>query len=286
MADNNQLPNYEAFLNMQPEEQANTMKALQYQNLIKGREELAAEKAVLQELENKPRQQVDALTKGLAAAADVWTGTNLSALIKDKDSVQAMIDKLKEGIDAKQKAITDDELQFLQSIIGQTSREKELSNALKVAGVKKDKQKELSQGEIEALSEADSAEKKLISVIDRIKKNKNLMGIGAGIKAATGKAAFNLWGEEEQKLRGEIDFVRQKVGTALEGGVLKDRDDIKYKKILATIFDNPEVAAAKLENVLKGIREDKDIYIQNLKVGNRNLSYKCKTIIHLACKGI
>ena len=46
-----------------------------------------------------------------------------------------------------------------------------------------------------------------------------------------------------------VDTARQVVGKALEGGVLRKEDEDKYKKILPTMQDAPEVAASKLDYI-------------------------------------
>lgn len=46
-----------------------------------------------------------------------------------------------------------------------------------------------------------------------------------------------------------VDTARQVVGKALEGGVLRKEDEEKYKKILPTMQDAPDVAASKLDYI-------------------------------------
>lgn len=46
-----------------------------------------------------------------------------------------------------------------------------------------------------------------------------------------------------------VDTARQVVGKALEGGVLRKEDEDKYKKILPTMQDAPDVAASKLDYI-------------------------------------
>ena len=58
----------------------------------------------------------------------------------------------------------------------------------------------------------------------------------------------------KERLKAEIDEVRQRVGKALEGGVLRKEDEIKYKVILATLGNDPDVALYKMSNMIKGLK--------------------------------
>jgi len=61
--------------------------------------------------------------------------------------------------------------------------------------------------------------------------------------------ALNPWDADFNEIRGQTDLVRQIVGKAFEGGVLRKEDEEKYKKILAEVENDPKSAALKLENV-------------------------------------
>jgi hypothetical protein len=50
-----------------------------------------------------------------------------------------------------------------------------------------------------------------------------------------------------------IDRVKQVIGKALEGGVLRKEDEYKYTKILPTIADAPEVAKSKMDGLRSAI---------------------------------
>lgn len=51
----------------------------------------------------------------------------------------------------------------------------------------------------------------------------------------------------------EVDRVRQTVGKALEGGVLRKEDEEKYKRILPTINDSIDVANAKIDSIMQAL---------------------------------
>lgn len=61
-------------------------------------------------------------------------------------------------------------------------------------------------------------------------------------------------GTEAKQRQATIDRVKQVIGKALEGGVLRKEDEYKYVKILPTIQDPPEVAASKLTGLEEAIR--------------------------------
>jgi hypothetical protein len=52
-----------------------------------------------------------------------------------------------------------------------------------------------------------------------------------------------------------IDRVKQVIGKALEGGVLRKEDEVKYEKILPTIYDNQAVAKSKLDGLERAITQ-------------------------------
>lgn len=58
----------------------------------------------------------------------------------------------------------------------------------------------------------------------------------------------------------KIDLVRQKVGKALEGGVLRKEDEEKYKKILTTINDTPNLSVAKIDSLIGTVETNLDNY--------------------------
>lgn len=66
---------------------------------------------------------------------------------------------------------------------------------------------------------------------------------------------------ESRSMQAEIDRVRQVVGKALEGGVLRKEDEEKYKKILPTMEDTKEVALSKLEQLYAKLNEDLNTYV-------------------------
>lgn len=62
------------------------------------------------------------------------------------------------------------------------------------------------------------------------------------------------WGSDAKSRQATIDRVKQVIGKALEGGVLRKEDEYKYEKILPIISDVPQVVKTKLDGLEQAIR--------------------------------
>lgn len=80
-------------------------------------------------------------------------------------------------------------------------------------------------------------------------------GFEAGLGAVLPNAVSEITGigTEAKQRQAVIDRVRQVIGKALEGGVLRKEDEAKYTKILPTITDQPEIVEAKLDGLEQAI---------------------------------
>lgn len=114
--------------------------------------------------------------------------------------------------------------------------------------------KQMSDTAITEISQTKAALSSLDDLQSKITENQNDLG------PITGLEAYNPW-SEKRKIQADIDRVRQVVGKALEGGVLRKEDEEKYKKILATITDTPETALYKIEALKSDIQRKIDEYI-------------------------
>jgi hypothetical protein len=115
----------------------------------------------------------------------------------------------------------------------------------------------LSDTAIKSITDIRSA----LKDIDNLKTEINETDLVGPIK---GLAAKNPYATDSRQLQAVIDRVKQTVGKALEGGVLRKEDEEKYKKILPVITDTKEVALrkiAELERTMKSNVEDY-IYVQ------------------------
>lgn len=106
--------------------------------------------------------------------------------------------------------------------------------------------KPLSDTAIKEINQTDYALTSLNDLKTQIQNNLQYIGPIKGL------AALNPWSKARQ-VQATIDRVKQTVGKALEGGVLRKEDEEKYKKILATITDTPETATFKIDNLIASI---------------------------------
>lgn len=86
----------------------------------------------------------------------------------------------------------------------------------------------------------------------------------------TGLAAINPY-SEARKIQADIDRIRQTVGKALEGGVLRKEDEEKYKKILATMTDTPSTAIYKIEALINSLNRDVSNYTELQGASGKNV---------------
>jgi len=86
------------------------------------------------------------------------------------------------------------------------------------------------------------------------------------------------WGSNAKERQGTIDRVKQVIGKALEGGVLRKEDEYKYEKILPTIGDPPDVAVAKLNGLEAALKQRRQTTIDALADANYDVSkYAART---------
>jgi hypothetical protein len=102
-----------------------------------------------------------------------------------------------------------------------------------------------------------AASKSSLSSLDELRKT--LQDNQQYIGPIKGLEALNPW-SPARVAKQQIDLVRQRVGKALEGGVLRKEDEQKYKSILATLTDTPETALAKVDFLIDNINKDMEIY--------------------------
>ena len=83
----------------------------------------------------------------------------------------------------------------------------------------------------------------------------------AGGKISGNIRKLNPFDDTFKTQQASIDRIRQIVGKALEGGVLRKEDEEKYKKILPTMQDQPEVYRAKVAQLRQMIGADMQQYL-------------------------
>lgn len=108
--------------------------------------------------------------------------------------------------------------------------------------------------------------------LDDIGRLKTAIG-GAGSTGTVAKIGASLpnwvtditgWGTDAKKKQALIDRVKQVIGKALEGGVLRKEDELKYEKILPTVSDVNEVVTEKLNGLNDAIRSKRERLLESL----------------------
>lgn len=121
----------------------------------------------------------------------------------------------------------------------------------------------LNESAITKITDTRSGIGSLRDLRDTLRKNQDLTGPIVGLLAQVPYA------ERARTLQAQIDLVKQRVGRAFEGGVLRKEDEAKYARILPTIQDTPGVAAAKADIVERELARDLQIYIETQKGAGR-----------------
>lgn len=74
-----------------------------------------------------------------------------------------------------------------------------------------------------------------------------------------------------QKIRADVARVKQVIGKALEGGVLRKEDEAKYAQILPTLNDTDDVAQYKIQQIAGDLQRKLQLYQQNVGGGGNSL---------------
>jgi len=108
----------------------------------------------------------------------------------------------------------------------------------------------VTSGDAGKVSDFDSSLELLRQLAPQIKEPGST-GFGAQVGAWVPNAITQLtgWGADAKKQQAVINQVKQIIGKALEGGVLRKEDEVKYEKILPVIGDPTDVATAKLNGL-------------------------------------
>jgi hypothetical protein len=114
----------------------------------------------------------------------------------------------------------------------------------------------VTSGDAADIAEFNTALDDVATVRETLKGNR-ATGTSAAVGAAVPNAITELtgWGADAKQKNAVIARVKQVIGKALEGGVLRKEDESKYAKILPTISDIPEVVATKLDGLERAIRQ-------------------------------
>jgi hypothetical protein len=125
--------------------------------------------------------------------------------------------------------------------------------------------KPLAESAVGKMAETRSAIKSLTDLREVLQKNEQFIGPVAGL------SALNPYSKARQA-QADIDRVKQRVGKALEGGVLRKEDEEKYKKILATLRDTPETAIYKIDQIIQSMENDLKIFEDEQRRAGRRVT--------------
>lgn len=113
----------------------------------------------------------------------------------------------------------------------------------------------LSESAIKEIAETQNAIDGLIDLRSKIQDNLQYIGPISGLQS------LNPFSKARQ-VQADVDRIRQTVGKALEGGVLRKEDEEKYKKILATLTDTPETALYKIDQLIDDIQTNYNRFLE------------------------
>lgn len=132
----------------------------------------------------------------------------------------------------------------------------------------------VTSGDVSKITDLDASLNDLGVLEKTIAGVSNATGTTAQIQAALPNWATNLsgWGVDAKKKQAVIDRVKQVIGKALEGGVLRKEDEVKYEKILPTIGDPPAVVTSKLAGLKQAIDARREQFLSNLEDANYDVS--------------
>lgn len=124
--------------------------------------------------------------------------------------------------------------------------------------------KPLSNTAIKDITQTETALEGIKELKDLIAENEQYIGPIKGLQA------YNPFSKSRQ-IQADVDRIRQRVGKALEGGVLRKEDEEKYKKILAVLTDTPETAAYKINQLIVDLNRELSTYKKNQALAGRNV---------------
>ncbi len=120
----------------------------------------------------------------------------------------------------------------------------------------------VTSGDAGKMADFDNSLKLLTSLGDKLGTTGAASKVGAMVPNVV--TEYTGWGADAKSRQATIDQVKQIIGKALEGGVLRKEDEIKYEKILPTIGDPPPVAKAKIQGLLTTIADKRQATIDAL----------------------
>jgi hypothetical protein len=214
----------------------------------------------------------------LAALVDQWTGSQFA-----------------KSYQAPQNAQSQQAFGLLQGMVGEqkAAEQKKLEALAKATGMQLDFEKMKSDQDMERrrfatmMNKTETGKIPEQDAITKISAGQDSLRILEGLKPMVGsklalfgpvKGAASLlpnvvnWNEEQKSMDAVLRNAAQMVGKAMEGGVLRKEDEIKYRKMLPNLQDSPEVAQFKLEYITAMTRNSLLNYMEDQVRGRRDMS--------------
>lgn len=116
-------------------------------------------------------------------------------------------------------------------------------------------------GDANRLADSDSSLAEAQKLTDTMKTG-NAAWLGTKIPDVV--TEYTGWGSDAKVQEGVINKVKQIIGKAMEGGVLRKEDEIKYAKIIPKIEDPPEVANGKIQGLIQSLTEKRGFLVDSL----------------------
>lgn len=136
-----------------------------------------------------------------------------------------------------------------------------------------DRQDKLGQGkalsgeQTKDIADFDAADMQLNSLSSAIDKNSEAMGPIAGRLAA-----LNPYGTKTKAFDSQMKIAAQNIGKSLEGGKLTDMDITRYREMLPSLHDTPELAKEKIANLQELISQRRQAAVGTM--GNAGYNVK------------
>jgi len=122
--------------------------------------------------------------------------------------------------------------------------------------------KPMSDSALTSIAESKAAMRGLEELRSLVFDNQDKLG------PVVGFAALNPY-SKAREIQANLDLTKQKVGKLLEGGVLREYDEEKYKKILSTLYDQPDLALYKIDSMIRQLERDFEAFSDAQLLGGR-----------------
>jgi hypothetical protein len=151
-------------------------------------------------------------------------------------------------------------------------RQKQLDLEYAKLNTKESKKQELKPAAIEKITDYENSIDAVNNLEEVVKANKDKFGRYQGTKSQL-KAWLGY--KDESFVQSQLEKVKQVVGKAIEGGVLRAEDTAKYNKIIGTLEKNPDSIIDAMKELKKDLVKYRGNFLNNLSRSNFDIeNYK------------